>query len=176
VRKPGRIYSSFGLFKMLTTYPKTERSIFTCSSCSASVFGGKDGCHKLFEEILTLEYSNPDYGAVHLLSVDAYVLQHSERHGPRSNAFHLIRLGWLLEKKGDPRIGRGSVRLKSVLRDYRNFPFLPPPESRGAMTVADVVDAAGPEEHGERVRRWARSVWDAWYAYHDWARDWLRGI
>src|SRR5207244_749330 len=98
---------------------------------------------------------------VHLLSVDAYVLQHSEQHGPRSNAFHLIRLCWLLERNGDPSIGRGGSRLKSVLKAYRSFPFLPPPENQGEITVAKVVGATGPEEHAQRVRQWANSVWQA---------------
>jgi len=161
---------------MLQTNPATEQSIFTCPSCGANVFGGMDGCNKLFEDILTLEYGDPSCGAVHLLSVDAFVLQHSEMHGPRSNAFHLIRLGWLLEKNGDPRIGRGGTRLKKVLQGYRNFHFLPPPESRGEITVAEVVGAAGSEEHAERVRRWAYSVWQAWTPHHEWARPWMERI
>jgi Family of unknown function (DUF5946) len=161
---------------MLLINPVTERGIFTCPSCGANVFGGIDGCNKLFEDILTLEYGDPSYGAVHLLSVDAFVLQHSEYHGPRSNAFHLIRLCWLLEGNGDPRIGRGGSRLKAVLKSYRRFPFLPPPENQGEITVADVVEAAGPGEHAERVRQWARSVWQAWKVHHEWARQWLERL
>lgn len=161
---------------MLLTLPTPAHTIHRCASCGADVLGGSDGCNKLFDEILIREYGDPRYGAVHLLSVDAYVLQHSERHGPRSNAYHLIRLCWLLEAGGDPRIGRLGSRLKPILQSYRQFPFLEPPAHRGDVTIAEVVDAAGPEEHAERVRRWAQSVWDAWLPYHEWARNWLRRL
>jgi hypothetical protein len=161
---------------MLLTNPVTEQSIFTCPSCGASAFGGIDGCNKLFEDILTLEYSDPRYGAVHLLSVDAFVLQHSESHGPRSNAYHLIRLCWLLEGNGDPRNGRGGPRLKSVLKSYRSFPFLAPSTNRGEITVVAVHAACGPGEHAVRVRQWARSVWQAWNVYHEWARQWIERL
>ena len=32
--------------------------------------------------------------------------------------------------------------------------------------------AANADEHAERVYRWARSVWVAWSAHHEWARRW----
>jgi hypothetical protein len=132
--------------------------------------GGTAGCRKLFEELLALEYSDPAYGAVHLLAVDAYALQHSEEHGPRSNAYHLIRLCWLLEHGGDPRIGQGGPRSRALSSGYRDFPFLEPPANRGKVTIVDVHGAAGPEDHAERVHRWAASVWEAWRAHHAWAR------
>ena len=56
-------------------------------------------------------------------------------------------------------IGRLTQR-KSDLR------WLEPPTSLGAITVADVVKAATPEEHREMVLNWARSVWDAWSEHH----------
>ncbi|MFQ5811714.1 MAG: DUF5946 family protein [Anaerolineae bacterium] len=111
------------------------------------------------------------HGAVHLLSVDAYALQHSEGHGPRSNPWHVLRLCCLLEHGADPRIGQGGPRwLQARLEDGEKFPVLEPPVDRGKVTVADVHGAASPEEHAERVHRWARSVWEAWSAHHDWAR------
>ena len=144
-----------------------------CAYCGAAVPGGAAGCQNLFHEILALEYADPAYGAVHLLTVDAYVLQHSEEHGPRSNAYHLIRLGWLLERGGDPGIGQSGPRSRAIAEGYRGFPYLEPPANRGAVTVADVHGATTPEEHARRVWRWARSVWGAWAEYHEWARQWL---
>ncbi len=172
----GRFLSHPKGLAMLLTNPVIEQCIFTCPSCGASVLGDIDGCNKFFEDILTLEYSDPRYGAVHLLSVDAFALQHSEAHGPRSNAYHLIRLCWLLEGNGDPRIGGAGSRLKSVLKSYRRFPFLAPPNNRGDITVASVHGAIGPAEHVERVRRWAGSVWAAWSVHHEWARRWIKRL
>ena len=129
---------------------------------------------RLFEEVLALEYSDLTYGAVHLLTVDAHALQHSEDHGPRSNAFHLLRLCTLLEHGADPAIGRGAGWLQAQVEDKQSILFLEPPAGRGAVTIADVHGASTPGEHAEHVRCWAHSVWEAWEAYHDWARQWLK--
>jgi len=153
-----------------------SNSALACAFCGGLVPGGTAGCCKLFEELLALEYSDPTYGAVHLLTVDAYVLQHSEEHGPRSNAYHLIRLCWLLEGGGDPRIGQAGPRSRALSDGYPDFPFLEPPANRGEVTAVDVIGAAGPEEHAERVHRWAASVWEAWSAHHAWARQWVRRL
>ena len=145
-----------------------------CTRCGANVPGGTEGCWKLFHKVLTLEYSDPAYGAVHLLTVDAHALQRSEDHGPRSNAFHLIRLCMLLEHGGDLRIGQNPKWLQAQIDGNREAPYLEPPVDRGKVTIVDVHGAKSPDEHAERVNRWARSVWEAYSAYHEWARQWLR--
>jgi hypothetical protein len=90
--------------------------------------GGAAGCFAPFGQIMTLEYSDPAYGAVNLLAVDAHALQHPEDHGAKNNPFHLVRLCWLLEHGGDPRLGQGprhgflikiGWRLKSLLLGLR---------------------------------------------------------
>jgi hypothetical protein len=134
---------------------------------------GTEGCRELFNEVLALEYGDPAYGAAHLLTVDAYALQHSEDHGPRSNAFHLLRLCVLLEHGGDPRITQNPAWLQAQFDGDRAAPFLEAPTGRGEMTIADVRGAASPDDHAGRVLRWAQSVWEAWSAYHEWARQWL---
>jgi hypothetical protein len=127
----------------------------------------------MFHDILTLEYVFPDYGAVHLLTVDAYALQHSEDHGPRSNAVHLLRLCILLEHGGDPGIGQNPQWFQAQIEGDPELPRLEPPADRGAAAVVDVHSAATSEEHVERVAHWAKSVWEAWSAHHEWARQWL---
>jgi hypothetical protein len=153
-----------------------EQLTVACTLCGARVVGGTAGCQKRYEAILTREYGDPAYGAVHLLSVDAYTLQHSEAHGPRSNAYHLVRLCWLLEHGGDPRIGQGGPRSRALLSGYKSFPYLAPPVNRGNMTVMDVQGATTPEDHAEGVRRWAKSVWQAWSSHHEWARQWVQRL
>ena len=147
---------------------------FACARCGAVAPGGVEGCFALFGQVVALEYSDPAYGAVNLLSVDAHALQHPEDHGIKNNAFHLIRLCWLLEHGGDPRLGQGPRWLQVQFDGNPKLPVLEPPVNRGKVTVADVCGAANPDDHAKHVYRWARSVWEAWSAHHEWARQWLR--
>jgi Family of unknown function (DUF5946) len=71
-----------------------------CGCCSAAVRESFENCRAMFNAVLEREYSDAAFGEAHLFTVDVYALQHSEQHGPRSNAFHLMRLGWLLEHGG----------------------------------------------------------------------------
>lgn len=77
----------------------------------------------------------------------------SEDHGPRSNAFHLIRLCMLLEHGGDPRLGENPQWFQGQIDGNRRTPFLEPAVDRGRVTIVDVHGAASPEEQTERVYR-----------------------
>ncbi|HWY78446.1 MAG TPA: DUF5946 family protein [Verrucomicrobiae bacterium] len=147
----------------------------TCRCCGAVVLDDYASCASMFHAVLEREYSDPAYGETHLFSVDSHTLQHSEEHGPRSNAFHLMRLCWLLEHDGNSSIRQERKEHRTSNddheRSYRQFPFLEPPASRGELTVASVVAAKTPREHAARARAWGRSVWDAWSAHHPWARE-----
>ena len=143
-----------------------------CLMCGALVPDRLESCSALFEEVLTREYSDLAFGAVHLLTVDAYALQHSEEHGPRSNAFHLMRLCRLLERGGNPGIGQRPHRKvgKAFEAQYHKLPTLEAPQQRGRLTIAHVYGAQDAQEHAELVREWANSVWEAYGSHHEWAR------
>jgi hypothetical protein len=143
-----------------------------CPMCGALVPACMASCRAIFEDVCTREYSDLAYGAVHLLTVDAYALQHSEEHGPRSNAFHLMRLCSLLEGGANPGIGQRPPRHigKAFEGHYLELPTLAPPPRRGSQTIVAVHGAQDAEEHAERVRGWAWSVWDAYSVHHEWAR------
>jgi hypothetical protein len=150
----------------------------TCICCGAVLPDDFESCRAMFNTVLEREYSLPAFGAAHLFTVDAYALQHFEEHGPRSNAFHLMRLSWLLEHGGNPSI-RQVQRAGRAFDDareekYRQFPFLRPPRSRGELTVVSVLKAQTPEEHAERARAWGQSVWEAWSEHHAWAGEQVR--
>ncbi|HSZ60137.1 MAG TPA: DUF5946 family protein [Tepidisphaeraceae bacterium] len=149
-----------------------------CVECGAIVPAGFESCKAVFEDVCALEYGDPRFGAVHLLTVDAYTLQHSAQRGPRSNAFHLMRVCRLIEHGDDPTIGRRPPRhqAKAFEKEYRDFPYLAPPSEPGALTIVDVHGAAGPEDHAQRVRRYAQTVWQAWEIHHPWAREWAGRI
>jgi hypothetical protein len=135
----------------------------------------------MFNSVLEREYSIPTFGEGHLFTVDAFCLQHSEQCGPRSNAFHLTRLCWLVEQAGNPSIRQVRSRSRALYDAYqgkaRQLPFLRPPTQRGELTVVHVLHAKSPREHVERAKAWGQNVWEAWREHHAWARkqvaDWF---
>ncbi len=150
-----------------------------CELCGAEFEDGSAGCESAgFGELQIREAMDPAYAAVHLLTVDSYVLQHSERHSPRSNAFHLLRLGWLLFSDGDPDVAQKEKGpIPHLMKNYRNFPFLPPPPAghRG-ITVAEVLKAKDAAGYRDMAYRWGRSVWDAYKDHHLWAAQILKTV
>lgn len=151
------------------------KKVTKCSCCGALVPDDYESCAAMFQAVLAREYSDPACGEAHLFTVDAHALQHWEEHGPRSNAFHLMRLCWLLEHGGNPsirQVRKGGRAFYDVREEtYRHFPFLAPPTSRGALTVLSLLLAQTPEEHAQRGRAWGQCVWDTWSAHHTWARE-----
>jgi hypothetical protein len=147
----------------------------TCPRCGARV-AGVEGCFALRAELSAREYSDPAYGAVNLLTTDAHALQHPEDHGIKNNAFHLVRLGWLLEHRADPRIGNNPRWLHTPFDGLPDLPTLTPPSFRGHFTAVDMLEADTPEQYRELAYTWGRSVWEAWSQHHDWARGFLKAI
>ena len=149
-----------------------------CNLCGAVIPDGLGNCDAIFHTVLEREYRDPAFGEAHLFSVDAYALQHSEKHSPRSNAFHLMRLCWLVEHGGSASIRQaqrqGHVRHDSREESYRRFPFLEPPVSRGDLTVSSLLPALTPEDHQRLAQAWGRSVWTAWSGHQTWAREQAR--
>jgi hypothetical protein len=147
-----------------------------CPLCGA-LTGGLEKCRgTFFGDVLAREGADPSgYGSVHLLTVDCYALQHSEDHGPRSNAFHLLRLRWLMIG-GDPGLEQKELGPIPYIMEkfYRDLPFLEPPKNRGDVTILDVYNSRSPEEHIETSYRWAISVWEAYEAHHGWAVETLK--
>jgi hypothetical protein len=150
-----------------------------CELCGAEFDGGSAGCESAgFGELQAREAMDPAYAAVHLLTVDSYVLQHSERHSPRSNAFHLLRIGWLLFGDGDPDVAqKDKGPIPYLMKDYRNFPYLaPPPAGHRGITVAEVLNAKDAVGHRDMAYRWGRSVWDTYEDHHKWAGPILKTV
>ncbi len=104
------------------------------------------------------------------LAVDCYACQH-DRYilSGRSLAAHLTGLEVAIEHGGDERV---NERVQRWLSSTRHLEKPAVPAARGEMTIADVVDV-GPDEYAKAVRRWARSVWDAWREHHALARAWI---
>jgi Family of unknown function (DUF5946) len=130
------------------------------------------GCWALYGEVAAREYADFAYRAHGLQLVDAYAVQHPgvpERRASQSVWIHLVSLCLRLEHGlADDITIRAIQRLASERREYV---WLEPPASLGAVTVVDVHAAATAEEHIEAVRRWCESAWTAWAGYHDPVRE-----
>lgn len=144
-----------------------------CGECGMMVEGGSTGCHRLFEELLARDFSNPLYFRSHRMMVDAYCLQHPERYcrSSKSLAAHLVSLCSMIEAGEDRAVGAESIREWLDGRSPVEKPDLP--ESRGELTVDSLTGSETPEQHSAAVERWARSTWDAYAPLHDLARQWL---
>ena len=124
-------------------------------------------CWDVYAEVLGAEFGDAVlFGQVHQLTVDAYAAQHAGgRHRDKSVAIHLAGLYLMLER---------GVRPTSVPPLFQElaakvsvWPHFPPPEVDWSVTVCDVALAGSSEEHADRSREWAATVWRGWSEHHD---------
>ena len=131
------------------------------------------GCWQVYGEVLSREYADPSFGALHRLTVDSYAVQHPGRPSVQtiqSVCLHLVSLHLVLERG---LAASYATRVMGTLtRAKERFVWLSPPASLGAVTVADVAGATEPSQHEERVRAWAESAWSAWAKHHEAVRGW----
>ena len=129
-----------------------------CPECGAP----DNLCQTRFDEFLVLEFTDACYGAVHHLTVAAYMLQHSSK---------LTREGWLHERellreflveKKTPALIRKQIK-STVDSGKRTFKFKSKTgvpvinKTTWAKTILDVrVENA--EAYREGITAWARSV------------------
>jgi hypothetical protein len=126
-------------------------------------------CWQLCGELAAYHLSRNDPTFIHQLAVDAYGAQHSG--GVTRNittAYALIGLYLVLEHEYT---GRQVQRAHMLLAKKRiTWPRLDPPESPGALTVQDVLQADPGHERDAMLMKWALSVWLAWEKAHEWVR------
>lgn len=132
----------------------------TCSECGASLTSGRS-CQDYFDELLAKEYSNSEYGAVHHLSVPAYMLQHPSR---------LSKRGWLemrrlltsfIQQGKSPNEVRKTTQ-KSIQNNQRDFSFTKGEAIKlGNITWTQTISDIRMEEastYCEDVLEWARQI------------------
>ena len=147
-----------------------NKSVEVCEDCGAVVADGKVGCLKLFEEVIAKEFGDYRYGKIHRLTVDAYSLQHPDvymRSG-KSFAAHLTGIFAALEADDALAVNQAVRTWLSTNPKIEKPARLP--EQRGNLTISFIHSAACADEHTERVREWAREVWNAWSEHHDLAK------
>jgi hypothetical protein len=164
---------------------ETETKVIACPGCGALVpdiqgpthnyIESAPGCWAAYGEILQREYGEFEYPPVHRLTVDVYAVQHpgrALRRASQSVALHLVSLCLMIEYGKTPEEAmRGMM---GVLAHRPALGWLTPPDTRGEITVLQVRGAADEPEHEQRVRAWARSVWNAWGAHHQTIHEWLK--
>ncbi|MBV8859165.1 MAG: hypothetical protein JOZ02_19690 [Acidobacteria bacterium] len=141
-----------------------------CEDCGASVAGGRDGCLKLFEEVIAREFSDYRYGRVHRLTVDAYSLQHPDKYmrSGKSFAAHLTGMCAAVEHEDAPALNQTIQKWLSTNPQVEKPARLP--ERRGDLNITHIHGAEDADAHVKRVGEWARDVWGAWAEHHDLAR------
>ena len=144
-----------------------------CPDCGARVAGGREACQALFDQFSAQAYRDLGWARWHNLAFDAYCLQHPGRYcrSAKSYAAHLTRLCCGLEHEGSPRVYQAIQRWLSRKRELER-PH--EPARRGRRTVVDLFPLADSQESEERVKAWAREVWEAYRSQQGLAQAWLR--
>lgn len=135
--------------------------------------GGSASCWAAYGELLAREYGGPAYMAAHRQTVDAYCAQHPglpERRTIQSINVHLAGLCLVVERGRSGAFARRHIARLTEAHDHL-FRWLAPPADLGAVRVADVLAATGPDAHASAVARWARAVWAAWAPHHPHVRS-----
>jgi hypothetical protein len=134
--------------------------MFVCSQCGA-IYESGDKCDERFSLILSKEFENPEYGAVHHLSVPSYHLQHNlySKEGwlvTRSLVYQFINDG--LTPEMARRMNRSG--LSSSTREFnitRGEKLLGVNDIKWSITIADVrLDSS--ETYCQDVTKWAASI------------------
>ena len=129
-----------------------------CFECGAP----DELCQTRFDEFLILEFTDADYGAVHHLTVAAYMVQHSSK---------LTREGWLferellreflIERKAPAYVRKenkdvvDSGKRKFKIKSKTGLPVID--KTAWRKTILD-VRTENAEMYCEDVTAWARSV------------------
>lgn len=132
----------------------------TCPECGAVWKDGRT-CQAVFDEFLVLEFTDPGYGAVHMLTVACFMIQHG-RYSDEGLRWIAQRLSENLEQG----ITAGQIRAQvagDVGQDRRGWKVTrrpgDPPQAKipWSMTIIDVAgsyhDAAS---YRAQVAEWAR--------------------
>jgi len=134
----------------------------TCPECGG-LLGPDSNCQEIFESFLTLEFSEPAYGEVHMLTVACYMIQHGR--------YSAAALHWIAERLREhlhTGLPVSQIRRQSApdaQQARRSWHVLrgpadpPPPAIDWSIHISDVAahfkDAAS---YRELIRKWAETT------------------
>lgn len=134
----------------------------TCPECGASL-ATEASCQEIFEAFLALEFTNPEYGRVHMLTVACFMIQHG-RYSDEALLGIAVTLCANLEegvsadllRAGTAPVVRSDRRGWKITRRPGDRPL---PRVAWSLTIADgATYYADPASYCEWVQGWARAV------------------
>jgi hypothetical protein len=121
----------------------------------------KDEMQEQFYELSYYTLAHPDAAFIHQHVVDAFTAQTADRDSkPIAVAFALIGLCLYLEKNYTGK--QVQLAHMALARHKREWPKFDLPESRGEITVGDVLREPDGEMKDAKIREWCASVWKAY--------------
>lgn len=125
----------------------------------------QDEAQERFYELSYYTLAHPDPAFIHQHIVDTFTAQAADRDSkPIAVAFALIGLCLYLEKNYTGK--QVQLAHMALARRNREWPKFDLPESRGEITVADILsEPAGPGRDA-KIREWCASVWQAYSESH----------
>ncbi len=132
-----------------------------CPECGAALDPG-ESCEERFHRCLALEYEDwTGYGAVHHLTVPAYMLQHPGRYSREGGLEARRLLAAFLSGKAPTTVrSQNRAHLDSGRRPWRmagGEPVAPPAGATWSRTISD-VRMDDPATYCAGVVEWARAV------------------
>lgn len=120
-------------------------------------------CAGAFDLALAREFQDPEYFAVHQLTVAAYRLDHPDGTSRHALAvlLEVVRAS-VVDGLGRDRPRAHLRRAGDRLRAHPPGPVPRPPQRTATLDITDVALARDAAEHCALVRRWATEVWDDW--------------
>jgi hypothetical protein len=129
-----------------------------CPLCGAKLSEGV-ACQSTFDSFLALEYSNPEYGEVHFLTVACFMIQHQRysdealrwiEHALRAYLETGIPTGQVVK---DMERGADQVNRTWKINRQPGDPALP--QVVWSMTIADVArQYHDPQSYRDLIRQW----------------------
>ena len=133
-----------------------------CPECGAVLSEGST-CQTIFEEFLSIEYTDPEYGQVHFLTVACFMIQHG-RYSDESLAGMQSLLRAYLDEELTPqqlreRATKGMNHATRPRKITRQADAPPLPKVAWSLTIADVAQSMQtPEEYCQQVKQWAHAT------------------
>ena len=133
----------------------------------------RDEAQEKFYELSYYTLAHPAPAFIHQHIVDAFAAQTADENSkPIAVAFGLIGLCLYLENNYTGR--QVQLAHMALARNKREWPRFELPESRGEITVANVLNEPPGETRDAKIREWCASVWQAYSASHQKVRDLLK--
>ena len=129
-----------------------------------------DELQEKFYELSYYTLAHPDPAFIHQHIVDAFIAQTADENSkPIAVAFALIGLHLYLDKNYTGK--QVQLAHMALARHKREWPKFDLPETRGEITVADVLNEPAGTRRDAKIREWCASVWDAYSENHKSVQD-----